>query len=551
MSDMDLLQKAAEMAKQRGKDDDERFREMEKHPRCAILPSPEKLDESIGSPGSDKTDTLGDFNLIKDWVKKSELLNAGFYEWDGTDGENLEDGVYYSFIQRSFSEAFAAMRNTASPELEELVFWYYAGHGLSKEAAQKLFYSSTPNLNGRVNSDYHAVANKKRKVKGGELCLHKVGFCDLYGLLKPWIAAVKASSINAEGSKKNKHLVIILDSCYSGIIAQELKDFEDEVNTKDSSFLQENSVTIQAACGPDQGGLGGYFTPSFVYLNDPENTELLRELKADWMSMRDEERNEYRSITLPSPMVVTTRPQSQLSQDVTLELTVQKFKLTLFRDPGFFKFCSIMVYKHQDSSWFNSKERVLNQNSANNFMTSPTFTVLDYKLKKMVTGPYAGSPMGLFLLEDPTNPNYAVCAHIHFQRGNTNDPQRINLVHHLKPPVGIVLYTEDHGGLSRRQIRRNQHKIQVPLDANGQRLVQACRAYVTRRECCRWSCILRWNMTSHQLGVNGLFRVQERLRERSTWEDSYLQHIKAQHSENLDLADIANNNNNCCCCWLF
>ena len=127
------------------------------------------------------------------------------------------------------------MRNPASPELEELVFWYYAGHGLGKEAAQKLSYSSTPNLTGLVDSDYHAVANEfvteSRKVKGGELCLHKVGFCDLYGLLKPWIAAVKAPSSNPNGSKKekkdkkNKHLIIILDSCYSGIIAEELKDF--------------------------------------------------------------------------------------------------------------------------------------------------------------------------------------------------------------------------------------------------------------------------------------------------------------------------------------
>ena len=45
------------------KQQDEEARLVEKHPRCAILPSPEKLDESIGSPGSDKTDTLRDFDL--------------------------------------------------------------------------------------------------------------------------------------------------------------------------------------------------------------------------------------------------------------------------------------------------------------------------------------------------------------------------------------------------------------------------------------------------------------------------------------------------------
>ena len=40
-------------------------------------------------------------------------------------------------------------------------------------------------------------------------------------------------------------------------------------------------------------------------------------------------------------MVVSTLPEFKLSQDVTLERTVQNFKFTLFRDPGFFKFCVI------------------------------------------------------------------------------------------------------------------------------------------------------------------------------------------------------------------
>ena len=440
ISDMDLQQKLADRIKEREQQDDTAVKLMAKHARCAILPSPEKLDESIGSPGSDKTDTLRDFDLIKEWVTKSELLNTGFC--DGTDGKYLEDGVYYSFIQLSFSTAFDAMRNTASPQLEELVFWYYAGHGLSKKAAQNLSYSSTPNLTGRVSSDYHTAANEfvteDRKVKGGELCLHKVGFCDLYGLLKPWIAAVKAESIYAKGcSKKNKHLAIILDSCYSGIIAQELKDFEDEMKTKDPSFLQENSVTIQAACGPDQPALGGCFTPSFIYLNDPEKAEFLNELKSEWNGMAEEKRNEYKLLELQSPMVVTTKCQSQDSHDVTMELTFQNFKLTLFTDPGFFKFCYIKVNQLQGESLFIGEGRVLDYSSANKFMESRPFTVLDYKLKTLATGTHAGTPMGLFLLEDPTNADYAVCAHIHFKSGNTSKHQRINLVHHKIPPNGI------------------------------------------------------------------------------------------------------------------
>ena len=496
---------------------------MAKHARCAILPSPEKLDKSIGSPGSDKTNTLRDFDLIKEWVTKSRLLNVGFYDGAGTDGEDLEDGVYKTFIELSFNEVFAAMRNTASPKLEELVFWYYAGHGLSKKAAQ-LSYSSTPCLD-RVEMipGYHEAADKfvkefeGRKVKGGELCLHEVGFCDLYGLLKPWIAAVKAPSTNAEGSKENKHFVIILDSCYSGIIAQELKDFEDEMKTKDPSFLQENSVTIQAACGPDQPALGGCFTPSFIYLNDPEKAEFLNELKSEWNGMAEEKRNEYKLLELQSPMVVTTKCQSQDSHDVTMELTFQNFKLTLFTDPGFFKFCYIKVNQLQGESLFIGEGRALDYSSANKFMESRPFTVLDYKLKTQATGSHAGTPMGLFLLKDHQKPGYAVCAHVHFERGNTDKVERINLVHHSwKSPNGILApYLEEGMKVEVKPLNENK---------NAEDLVRVCRDYVEKKGKVRWNDLTQWKMTG--LGVSELFRVHELQNQRSKWEESYLKHIE-------------------------
>ena len=479
--------------------------------------------------------TLGDFNLIRNWLKQSRLRNIEWYDQgigqNAANSENLEKTEYYPFVQIAFNTAFAPIRNTFSPDLEELVFWYYAGHGLSKRAAHQLTYSSTPCLDrAKINPEYHRAADQfvkefeGRKVKGGELCLQKVGFCDLYGLLKPWIAAVKEESMNAKGfSKRNKHLAIILDSCYSGIVAQELRGFEYQMSTKDPYFLQNNSVTIQAACGPSEGALGGYFTPCFVFLNDEKNTKLLRYLKVVWMAMNVEERYQYEALQLPSPMVVSTLSWCKQSQDVTLELPVRNFPFTLFRDPGFFKFCSIMVNRHQDYQWFARKERVLDHTSANVFMTSSTFTVLDYELTTLVTGPYAGSPKGLFLLEDPTNPNYAVCAHIHFQRGNTSNPERVNLVHHKKPPMGsvIYLYVKDYGCLSRHKILLNWQKDPVV----ALNLVRACRDYVETKEPGRWNNVSQWNMTFSDLGVNLSLRVKERQKQRSTWEHSYLERI--------------------------
>ncbi|KAL9966624.1 hypothetical protein ACROYT_G024727 [Oculina patagonica] len=114
--------------------------------------------------------------------------------------------------------------------------------------------------------------------------------------------------------------------------------------------------------------------------------------------------------------------------------------------------------------------------------------------------------MGLFLLKDP-NPNLSICAHIHFQKGNTNIHTGIKLVHHKKPPKGSVhvsmLHEEDHDGLSPDQIDNGEYKIQVRLDNNAKALVQKCKTYVNGNEPGRWEDVTRWNMTGGQLGVNG------------------------------------------------
>ena len=626
----ELFAKFKAMQAERNTPEDQQFKEWENHPRCVLLPSPEKLDTSMNSAGSDVTDTLEDFQRIKNWAKENKLLNTGFSDYRERQDKQLEKSSFKSLVQLAFSTAFVAMRNTRNPDLEELVFWFYTGHGLGTETAKTLEYLSTPCLsNVDLNHNYYDDAisfdfvQKERKVQGGELCLHMGGFCDLYGLLKPWIAAVKSESINAPGQKKNKHLVVILDSCHSGIIAQELKEFEKQVRKKDESFLKENSVTIQAACGPNERTFGGYFTPPFLYLNDPQNKKLLEQLRKSWKQMTDEKKDEYRSIELPSPMVVTTRawlqgteeqaqpppaqggtvdpqsppaqgdtvdpqpppaqvgkvdpqppsaqgstvdPQSPPAQgdtvdpqpppaqvgkvdphpppaqgstvdpqpppaqgdtvdpqpqNVTMEINVQNFKLTLFPDAGFFKFCSLKVFQYQQAKALEPlvKERALYRAGVETFMKSKSFKVLDYKLNTYTgTGPAdknAGSPKGLFLLDDPHNPGFAVCAHIHFKAGSTgvNDVQRIILVHHKRPPGRCIEYVEDGG----------KFRVNIDKTADAAReLVKACRQYVDTNEPGRWNNVNQWNMTGSQLSVNGKFRLNER----SAWEQSYLTSIK-------------------------
>ena len=250
---------------QRLQQDEEIQRRLVERPRCGIIPSPDKLDRNIDSPGKDEIETRHDFNRVWKWL--SECLNIEFYTEVKTTidrNEQLEPSVFKSAIRSAF-QAFDPIRNTHSPEAEEMVLLYYTGHGLSPSSSG----SSSPLLE-KVGypGEYFAAAQPyltpNRKVKGGELYLHDVGYCDLQGLLKPWIAAVKEESSNSSGNKKLKHAIIIADSCNSGKLVEDLAG----LNQWPGPWNENDcTVTVQSACNSCEGTFGGYFTPCFVYYN--------------------------------------------------------------------------------------------------------------------------------------------------------------------------------------------------------------------------------------------------------------------------------------------
>ena len=549
----ELAEREYEIEGERDEQDKESLDSMVKHARCGILPSPDLLRTCLWE-GLDQTKTIEDFKEMVKWFKEAKVLNTDFCKY--FKGSGLDEANYNGLIHLAFSNAFAAMRHTGHPEHHELVIWYYTGHGLPNDKlsdARSMPELSEVNFNEEYNEIAKQYINEDQKVKGGELVLHHVGYCGLQGLLKPWIACVKDESRNAKGNgKKNKHLLIILDSCHSGILAEELE----ELNKKNGPWNEEGcTVTLQAACGPDEGTFGGYFTPVFKFFS--ENQKHLKDRLEEWEGMDEEKKEHFRRIKLPSPKLVTTRSLTEGEKRMpVLHREIQNFKFVLFQDPGFFKFCAIQQFQITEDHDALLSKRVLN--SANDFMNSPTFNVIDYKLMKMTQGHYVDAPMGLFLLKDPSNPTkYAVCAHIHFENNDTSKVGRINLVHHKVPPVGSILYIEDHDGLSNTQIKKSRHKIpyaMVPacvnankkdpshwscwdwktgnpvnslflskeIEAeinNAKRLLKACHDFVEAKERNRWADVGRWNMTSMDLGVVGLFRKKQR----SAWMDQYLE----------------------------
>ena len=529
-----------------------------------IIGSPEKL-ERDGNPGSDLTNTRRDLELLDVWGRKSKILS---YPATTT---------FDSKVKIAFHPLF---------EISHPTFLYYVGHGLDKEKASELHYSASPRLDElmarfvryRDRPDYdplfHVLDTLKekcdgRKVKGGELFLHQFGFCDLYGLLKFWCAGVCDyvnvhddcyPSLNfgktwfpedeerwvSEDEEQwfledeepwvpnlfNSQLVVILDSCYSGEVAQQLHDFVSDIREKVPSPPDGINITIQAACGTDERTFGGYFTPVFTYLNDPENEEVLEKWKDEWKKMTEEARSNYKSLDLPSPMVVTTLPAPE---DTTMKFTFQgnfgwKTSVTLFPDAGFFKFCFVKVHRHQDKTLFEGQDRVLNDKLVTRFMRRRQFNVIDYKLKIMGGSPgpdrpYAGNPLGLFLLDDPHDGDKVICAHIHFDKRDTSRYSRVNLVHHKRPPFGSksLLHYEDHDGLSQTALKYNKYKKKVTLDRCTHQLVEACRQFVQEDEMGRWEDVSRWNMTEEDVSVKRKFRM---VQERSAWEDNYLKYIE-------------------------
>ena len=501
-----------------------------------IIQSPEILKVN-DHPGLDETFTSNDFDLLADLGRKVALIRRKL----------VEDSIvnFESRISRAFNSEFVGSWST---------IWYYTGHALDKEKASKLQYSSSPNLGNLVRRfvDDHRGYNhsltlsnfltKKcegRKVKGGELFLHRFGFCDLYGLLKYWLVGSDGyPSVlrNWETHRQIrkpllKHFVIIVDSCYSGEFAKQLPEFIKDTEQLDPTLFDEINI-IQAACGPDERTFGGYFTPVFTYLNDPDNEQLLETLKIEWEGMTEEAKNKYRLLDLPSPMIVTTLPAPQGS---TMEIPVmnnhcEDLKVNLFPDAGFFKFCFLKVYRHQDKTLHEGQDRVLDQHLATQFMSRRQFNVIDYKLKIMggspgPVSPYAGNPLGLFLLEDPHDEGKVICAHIHFDKKDTSHYSRVNLVHHKRPPLEStsLLHDEDLDNLSKTTIKYYKYKIEVTHDRCTHQLVEACRQFVQEDEMGRWEDVSRWNMTEEDISVKRKFRM---VQERSAWEDNYLKYIE-------------------------
>ena len=307
-------------------------------PVSVILYSPERL----VLPVCQSLSPL-DFEPIYDWLKHSKCFNLKKVI-DSAD-ERITPEKFETIVDIAFNTLFDPFRSQSDSDPETVLF-YYTGHGLTvKEASvmrEKSDCMASPDLNGvEITKEMLERATKyikrERPLKGGEFCLHQFGFCDLAGLLEPWTTALTRSS-----TKKNKHLVVIADSCYSGMLVKDLQKL-----ARASTPWNQNgcTVTVQSACSHDEPGKETSFSPCFAHFNKPENHKNLESLKEKWNELNEMEKDQYRQSALPSPQLATTIPQEMLNSDkdsLTMDFRQfpgQGFPLTLFCDAGFYKFC--------------------------------------------------------------------------------------------------------------------------------------------------------------------------------------------------------------------
>lgn len=395
-------------------------------PRCGAFPSPELLESY--QLGSDETNTIEDFRLVKTWAR-SVMLNTSFLDFFG---KRLDESRYLSMVQTSINTVADAMRNTHQIDACEIVFFYYAGHGINPSSVPDSTLSADPQFTSSNVEYFDSIpglnetlgSRNTRRIRGGEMCLHGAGFCDLRGLVRPFIAGLLAPSVNKLGTndapKSNKHFIGVIDSCYSGA-------FVSDVATLGRQCLPSGcSITIQSSTTAQCEAYGELFTPVFVAL---QNRTALEQKLTQFRTLNAAELAALNSAVIPMPQIGTTNLDIQAQINHTEKLYVETLKqgdvsIILLKPNNFYKFCVREIV----GGIAKENIRQLSVEQADTFMSNYRLEVIDFKLRPH---DYQGVDclMGLFMVKNPASPTRAVCVHVHFGP-DTKKVGRLNFVEH-------------------------------------------------------------------------------------------------------------------------
>ena len=468
--------------------------------------------------GEDMTKTVTDFSNFVEWSIERQFFAANEYKYFDEDGVCYHETYYAIIKQLAFNPA--RMFNRADLDKTEYAIWYYSGHGLhtdvvniSKPSGFNLHHDKNSSVG--VNEYMKAMCERSeqpwRYLQGGELPFQRYGFFDFHMLVD-----FLQTAITLDGRQcKNRHILVVLDSCYSGKFGKRLEKW---MNSKDYEEVWKRnncSLTIQTAASEKEPTYGGYFTPLFILLQD----ETFREAKRNqWVSMSSEFDDIYDE--LPSPQLYSTDDTISKSEEPLVKLN----EVWLVKNPNFFKMCYVLDPQNVDLQGI----RTLTQQQIDMIYDRTNVDVIDFKLKTIEKDPiFKDSPMGLFLMSNQ------ICVHVHFQFQDTSQVGRINVQEYtICPNSHQVVLDSFKFPLLKLKTKHNPVPVYwnwerneyykwndntTIIDAEGVsmpststmraigELLEECKRFVESKQI-TWEDIEDWKMDGTDISINGMFR---------------------------------------------
>jgi hypothetical protein len=172
---------------------------------------------------------------------------------------------------------------------------------------------------------------------------------------------------------RKEDTLLVLDSCYSGSWVQ---------NAKNQHLEQSKGrIVIQSSSGADEEAYGMAFAPALDYISSLVEDDF-KALILDFKSKVTDDGNLFLSCCVQYPMLYDSRPSD------TSDVFVEFHGLRLFNSQLFFGFVCSKIEGMRSFTFRGVSDAILDD-------FCHTGKVVQFKLKTMQTGPFAGSPLAI------------------------------------------------------------------------------------------------------------------------------------------------------------
>ena len=265
----------------------------------------------------DKTNMTGDYSEVEMTLKDCKLRkHPNSQVIDEVRDEHVSD------IRSRLTYV-----NTDYPDIHQLTVLCIIGHGLSEDMAEHVRKTGEWRWDMPDCEEENGIGkteeNVKKEAAKGDIVVFASGF------LSPNWVVKRLREREVKGVEST--VVIIIDSCYSGVWTRKISD------SLRAKPLDHTRVIVQTACGENETSYGGIFWPSFQALQHDNGTSFPPENAPEPAA--------------PEPPLQTPTfynsyyPDESYAGSTTVELDLGGTEMRFFTDGRFFnKFCDEAFY---------------------------------------------------------------------------------------------------------------------------------------------------------------------------------------------------------------